>query len=164
MNPEEALTLCKFAKAACPQQAIDQDTPAAWAMLLDDIRYQDAQEALKNVVRDQPFVSPSEIRAEVKRIRAKRVIAFGPIPDPPREVGDDPARYRAWIGETQRAIADGRVTKPEEVGRLPGPPSKRPLELEGVFRKVDDVEPVEGEDADPEVVEGSVVAREAGAA
>lgn len=115
MNAAEATRLCKFAKAACPQQAIDQDTPAAWFVILSDLRFEDAQEALVNVVKKQPFVSPAEIRAEVRRIRGQRLLAFGALPDPPAEIGADPARYQAWMQDAQRRIGDGEVTSPAQL-------------------------------------------------
>jgi hypothetical protein len=137
----EAAKLCQFAKAACPAQAIDQDTPAAWFVLLSDLRFEDAQEALVNVVRKQPFVAPAEIRTEVRRIRAARLTAFGPIPAPPKELED--AAYRKWLLDAQRRIADGAVTSLDQLGVLPPASGKRPLELEGLFQQVpaDDREP-----------------------
>lgn len=110
MTNTQAVLLCRYAKAACPQQAFDEYTPDAWADLLEDIRFEDAQDALKALVKRQPFVSPSEIRAEVARIRNKRIAEFGPIPEPPAEIGGDPERYHHWFVNTMRAIGDGSVT------------------------------------------------------
>lgn len=126
MNSKECLLLCRFAKAACPQQAIDEHTPDAWFLLLGDLRYEDAQEALVNVVKVKPFVAPAEIRAEVKKIRAARLSNFGTIPDPPAEVAADPSRFHPWLTATKRAIADGTVTRPEDLGISPGIPGDRP--------------------------------------
>lgn len=117
MSHAEAVLLCRYAKAACPQQAFDQYTPDAWADLLGDLRYVDCQEAVKAVVQRQPFVAPAEIREEVKRVRSKRILDFGPIPDPGHEIGADPARYRRYMLETTRDIADG-VLLPGQVPPL----------------------------------------------
>lgn len=135
MKPTDAAKLCKFAKAACPAQAIDQDTPAAWYVLLADLRFEDAMEALVNVARKQPFVAPAEIRAEVRRLRGGRLSAFGPIPAPPSELS--PVEQQQWIRDAQSRIADGSVTTPAELGVLPAPPWKQPpLELEGLTQRV----------------------------
>jgi hypothetical protein len=141
VNAREAMALCRFVKAACPQQAIDEFTPDVWHPLLEDLLFDDAKQALLNVAKAQPFVAPSEIRAEVKRIRAKRMLAFGELPDPPAEVAADPALFHPWLKATKRAIADGRVQSPADLGILPGKAAERPpLELNGVIRGVDDEE------------------------
>lgn len=122
MIQAEALTLCRLAKAMCPQQAMDEFTPDAWHMLLEDLRFEDCKEALVNLARKNPFVAPAEIRAEVRRIRDKRLADYGPF-DPPPEVAD----YNRWLGEMRRKIADGEtlprplalVSKPmPELGHL----------------------------------------------
>jgi hypothetical protein len=126
MNVSQATDLCFFAKAACPQQAIDQDTPRAWFVLLSDLTYEDCMEALVAHVRESPFVSPAEIRQGVKKLRARRMEAFGPIPDPPAEVAADPSLFHPWLAQAKQRIADGEVTKPEQLGVLPGTPGERP--------------------------------------
>lgn len=106
MTPLEATTLCRLAKAACPQQAFDEYTPDAWHEILSDLRFEDAKDALFAVTREQPFVAPAEIRAAVKRIRADRIRTFGPF-DPPPEIEN----YNRWLGEMRRRIADGEITR-----------------------------------------------------
>ena len=137
MNAEEAIKLCRFAKAACPQQAIDEHTPEAWFLLLGDLRFVDAKDGLVKVTRTQPFVSPAEIRAEVKRIRAKRLTEYGPLPDPPADLDD--RDFPAWLREIRRRIADGEpVTRPA----LPAPDvdhaARREEILGGAFRTPED--------------------------
>lgn len=122
MNKPEAITLCRLAKAACPQQAIDEYTPDAWFELLNDLRFEDAKEALFNVCRVQPFVAPAEIRDAVKRLRHARIDAFGPF-DPPPEL--DPKDYSPWLSETLRRIGDGDLTDPAELAQ-PGTPRELP--------------------------------------
>jgi hypothetical protein len=109
VTPLEAASLCKLAKSACPQQAIDEYTPDIWHPLLKDLRFEDARDGLIEVVKRQPFVAPAEIRAAAKRIRDDRISAFGPLPNPPAEVEEDPNLYSPWMGELLRRIGDGEL-------------------------------------------------------
>lgn len=140
MTPTEAVALCRFAKACCPQQAFDEYTPDAWFELLQDLRLEDCKEALTNVVRQQPFASPAEIRAEVKRIRWGRINAFGILPEPPDvSYADNPRAYHDWTAELMRRIGDGDLTSreqyDEEIGRQLT--AREMPALEGVFRDVE---------------------------
>lgn len=134
MSPEEAVALCRFTAACCPSQKFDEYTPDAWGLLLEDVRFIDAKEAVALVARKQPFVSPSEIRTAVKKIRDKRIAEFGAIPPPPAEVLD-PDNWRAfieWQTATTKAIADGDL-KPEALEL----PQRDMRQLERTFRRPD---------------------------
>jgi hypothetical protein len=138
MTAAEAVMLCRFAKACCPQQAIDEYTPDAWHELLSDLRFEDCKAAVVDVVRDQPFVSPAEIRARIAKVRANRRIEFGPFTPPP-ELGDDPAAESQWVREMTRRICDGELTREQwdEEQRAKGLIGNREApELEGVFQRV----------------------------
>jgi hypothetical protein len=113
MTNAEAVLLCRYAKAACPQQQFDAYTPDAWSDLLGDLRFEDCKEAVKNIVQRQPFVAPAEIRDEVRRVRNKRIGDFGPIPDPPPGLDWTPAEHRDWLATTLRKIGDGEVFTPD---------------------------------------------------
>jgi hypothetical protein len=115
MSHAEAVLLCRYAKAACPQQQFDEYTPDAWSDLLADLRFEDCREALKLVVQRQPFVAPAEIRDEVKRIRNQRIVDFGPLPDPPFDEDFNPEDYRRYLRDSIRRVADGEITKPAEL-------------------------------------------------
>lgn len=130
MTPEEAITLCRFTAACCPSQKIDEYTPNAWGLLLEDVRFEDAKDAVTIVARKQPWVSPAEIIAEVKKIRAKRIAEFGPIIPPPELDPDDTKAYRDWWADTQRAIADGDL-KPTELEL----PQRNMQQIERTFRR-----------------------------
>lgn len=119
MTPQEALVLCRYAKAACPQQAFDEYTPDAWADLLADLPFNDAQTALKAVVKRQPFVSPSEIREGVQQIRKERRAAYGPISPPDDLDPNDHRAYVRWLTETNRAIDDGELVRTGPRPELP---------------------------------------------
>jgi hypothetical protein len=107
MTPVDTVTLCRLARAAAPQQAFDEYTPEIWYGVLGAYPLDDCKAALMAVIAMKPFVSPSEILTEVKRIRKARVDAFGPLPPPPPDQPDDPRVYAAWKGDMVRRIADG---------------------------------------------------------
>ena len=106
MTPSETVLLARYVKACCPQQAIDDYTPDAWHDLIGDLPAADCREAAAAVARRQPFVSPAEIRTEVRRIRTDR-LAREIVPAPPHELTDEPGRYQAWTQARVRQIADG---------------------------------------------------------
>lgn len=112
MTNAEAVLLCRFAKACCPQQQFDAYTPDAWFELLKDLLFDDCKSALTEIVKRQPFVAPAEIREEVTRVRTKRISDFGVLPEPSRLDPDSPTfneDYRRFMGETMRAIGDGAL-------------------------------------------------------
>ena len=117
MNNQEAVVLTRLVAAACPQQAIDEYTPDAWFDLLSDLSFEDCRAAVVTVGRSQAFIAPSEIRAEVRRIRNERVArALIPAPDP--ELADDPAAYRAALAGSVRMAADGLLPPAEPVAAI----------------------------------------------
>jgi hypothetical protein len=133
MNAQEATALCRLVKAACPQQAIDPMTPDLWATLLGDLRWDDAREAVIALAQRQPFISPAEIRAEVRRVRGDR-IASAPAVQPPADLDpDDTAAYHRWLRDSRRQAADGNVIP------FPELPARRMPALGRVFRHPDDV-------------------------
>lgn len=147
MTKAEAVILCRFAKACCPQQAFDEYTPDAWFELLNDLRFDQCKEAVVRVVKRQPFVSPSEIRTEVKRIRFDLIDKFG-LFDPPPSISkyDDDWKldtaYREWIADMNRRIGDGELTREQydaEQAAL-GNATRRQLPpgFENTFRRADD--------------------------
>jgi hypothetical protein len=107
MTPKEAVLLTRYVKACCPQQQIDEYTPDAWFDILGDLDLGDCKAAAAEVARHQPFVAPSEIRAEVRRVRDARMDA-AEIPAPPPELTNDPDAYRAALHASRVAAADGR--------------------------------------------------------
>lgn len=126
MNAPEAVTLCRFAKACCPQQVFDQWTPDAWAELLGDITLELAKDAVLAVARRQPFVSPSEIRAEVGRIRRERVVGLGAQQPPAAiEAIEDPDEfdraYRGWLADLRDRATAGEALEVEARETIPDP-------------------------------------------
>lgn len=103
MNMQEAIALCRYTQACCPQQRLDQYTPDAWLDLLGDLTYADCKTAVANVAKRAPFVAPAEIRTEVAHIHRDRIdeaILTG--------APEDPADYLAWLKRTRRLVAEGR--------------------------------------------------------
>lgn len=104
MSPDEALRLCRLAKALSPAQAVDEFTPEAWAVVLRDTRYVDAEQALMELGGEQEWVHVSHIKQRVRQIRGRRILEVG-MPEPPDGLSDDD--YRDWYRETYRRVADG---------------------------------------------------------
>lgn len=122
MTAEEALKLCRMARALFPQMAMDEYTPAAWALAFKADRYADAEQALTELAREVPFIDIAAIVGRMKRIRRDRVLEFGTFPDPPRDLDpDNTLAYRRWLRESQRAIADGEQPDAPEVRGVPMP-------------------------------------------
>lgn len=121
MNREEAVILCRAVRALCPSQQWDSHTPDAWALVLDDVRIEDAQDALKALKGRQTWIDVSDILQEVRKARAKRIERYGHY-DPPAELDpDDTEAYTQWLADTRRAIGDGDTPERAaiEVGQRP---------------------------------------------
>lgn len=67
MTPTETVAYTRYLKAVFPQQAFDEYTADAWHDVLGHLSLEDARHAAVSVAWRQPFVSPSEIVAEVER-------------------------------------------------------------------------------------------------
>lgn len=121
MNPAEAVAICRVVAAMCPAQKLDEHTPDAWALVLDDIRLEDAKAAVVALGKRQPWISPAEIRAEVARIRAKRIGEA--ILTPPADL--DEAETIRWIADARRRLGDGEPLEAVQGNR--GMPAPRPV-------------------------------------
>ena len=136
MTPTEAAMLCAYAEQCCPQQKFNEYTGDAWGDLLADIRYVDAKEAVIAITRRSPWISPAEIIAEVKKMRAKRIDEFGPITPPADLDPDDTTAYREWWKDVQRQIADGDL-KPKELDKPDPAGQEAVLQLtQGAFQRI----------------------------
>lgn len=117
MTNAEAVVLCRFAKACCPQQAFDAYTPDAWFELLSDLTFRDCKDAVVRIVKRQPFVAPAEIRGEIDLVRIERMKTFERqfTLIPPAHLADDPAAELAWVRDINRRIYDGEITHPDQI-------------------------------------------------
>lgn len=138
MTPSETVMLVRYVKACCPAAQIDEYTPDAWHDLLGDLDLADCRAAVVAVAQRQPFVAPSEIRAEVRRIRSDR-LARTPLPAPPADATDKPGRYQQIVRANVERIADGFVARGAIEGApLPGEP---PAEYVKAREALPDAEP-----------------------
>lgn len=122
MNAAEALKLCRLVKALCPSQAIDEYTPEAWAVILANTPFADAQQAVKDLASlpldpgKARYIEPGHIIGGVRRIQAKRLEA-NPLPTPP--AGLSPSDYLAWERSMREQIAAGVVPERNELTAQP---------------------------------------------
>ncbi len=104
MTPTEAVTLARYVKAHFPQQPIDEFTADALSELLADYAFADCRAAVVAIAeRGEHWCAPSDIKAGVKRIRAKRIDEHPPLTPPPGTEADQ----RAWLAGARRHVADG---------------------------------------------------------
>jgi hypothetical protein len=72
MNREEAALTLRKVQAYRPSQIIDTLTVEAWQEALDDIRFEDALAAVRDLGRaSSNYLDPAQIRGEAARIRAE---------------------------------------------------------------------------------------------
>jgi len=117
MIPTEAVALTRYMRAHFPQQPIDDYTADALSELLEPFPFADCRAAVLAIAeRGEKWCAPTEVRAEVRRIRAKR-LEVHPHVTPPADL--TPIETIAWLKDTRRRIADGEVIDPDaERGEL----------------------------------------------
>lgn len=109
MTPDETVILTRYLRALCPQQRFDEYTPDAWHDVLSPYDLGDARQAAAAVAGRQPFVSPAEIIAEVRRARAGRIRHVhgpGQAPEIPDADPDDVPAYLAALRAQRTRAAD----------------------------------------------------------
>ncbi|MEJ2219144.1 MAG: hypothetical protein P8099_21375 [Gemmatimonadota bacterium] len=105
MNEQEVLRLCRGLASLFPSQQFDEETPAMWGPLLENIRFADAVEATRHVASREKFISVADILGEVKKIRRDRLPGVDTV-----HVPADPDDVTAWLAAYRRvvaAVADG---------------------------------------------------------
>lgn len=110
MNAQEAAALCRFTKSCCPAQKFDEYSPDAWHLILDDIDFGPAKDAIVALSKAQVFIAPAEIRSEVSRHYREATVSLNHI-IPPQELADLPAREHAWVRELRRAFVNGATER-----------------------------------------------------
>ncbi|MEU8136066.1 hypothetical protein [Streptodolium elevatio] len=105
MNELEAVSITRYVKALCPHQKFDEFTADAWFDVLGPYGFDDCKQAAAAIAGRQAFISTSDIVAEVRRIRAKRLDGFVYVPGD----GDgDPQVYLARRRAQIELVASGR--------------------------------------------------------
>lgn len=110
MTPTEAVGLNGYIRAHFPSQPVDEYTPEALGELLGAYPLADCRAAVLAIAtRDRPareraWCSPADVRAEVRRIRDRRITAAGTL-TPPAHLTDD--QERDWLRWSRRQLGDG---------------------------------------------------------
>ena len=105
MTPLEALHVLRKLAVYQPQMPRDDMTVDAWAEALAPYDYRDGLDAVTKLgLEPRPagetwLVELRHVKAEIDSTRRRRFDLRRPmLPDPPHEVADDPAAYKAWWG------------------------------------------------------------------
>lgn len=108
MTPAEAQVLLSMA-SAFDNRKPDADAAKAWAAALDGLRFEDCRLAvIEHYKTGNEWLMPSMVRVIVKRIRSKRIAAYGTLTSPPPNIDpDDPEAIIQWQAEETRRLGDG---------------------------------------------------------
>jgi hypothetical protein len=116
VKPTEATALARYMRAHFPSQPIDEYTADALSETLAPYPARDCKQAVLAIAeRGEQWCPPTAIKAEVKRIRAKRLADYGPIEPPAGLDPDDVVGWQRWLEAKTRAIADGEIVAPSVV-------------------------------------------------
>lgn len=106
MTPLEAVKLTRYLRAHFPQQPIDEYTADALAETLAPCAPEDCRAAVLAIAeRGEKWCAPTDVKAEVKRIRGRRIEAAGHLLIPPPGLSE--AQERRWLGWARREVASG---------------------------------------------------------
>ena len=112
MKPTEAAALLTIA-AAYDNRKPDADQAKAWAMALDDLRFEDCRTVIvEHYKRSREWLMPVDVVQGVRRLREKRLADYGPLPAPAVDP-DDTERYQREEARIRRDVADGTLLAPE---------------------------------------------------
>lgn len=94
----------------------DEDAARAWAAMLDGLRFEDCRVAVvEHYKTSTDWLMPAKVRADVRRMRAKRIEQHPPLTPPP---GTE-AEQRAWLRDARRRVGDGEhIDSDAEYGQL----------------------------------------------
>lgn len=107
MTPTDAVALARYIRAHFPQQPIDEYTSEALLELLAPYPAADCRTAVLTIAsRGEHWCSPTDVGAEVRRIRRDRINKHPPLTPPPDLTNE---QEMAWLGAARRRIGDGAV-------------------------------------------------------
>lgn len=122
MKPTEVVMLTGYLRAHFPSQPVDEYTTEALEETLRNYPPADCRQALLNIAeRGEKWCSPTDIKAEVKRIREKRIADYGVVQPPADLDPDNIVGYRQWLTAVNKQIADGSLTAPAELEQAADP-------------------------------------------
>lgn len=113
MTQDEAILLLEYVSAACPAQRIGEFTPDVWGELFAPYSLDESRRAVLVVARQQPFIAPADVIAEIKARRAERIELANIVVD--GDPGHTGAESAAALREIIRAAGDG-LTGPSGIG------------------------------------------------
>jgi hypothetical protein len=117
VTQDEAIMLLEYVAAACPAQRIGEFTPDVWGELFAPYSLDESRTAVLVVARQQPFIAPADVIAEIKARRAERIELANIVYDgDPLETGAESA---AALREIIRAAGDG-LTGPSSISKALG--------------------------------------------
>ena len=122
MTPLEALHVLRKLAVYQPQMPRDDMTVDAWAEALAPYDYRDGLDAVTKLgLEPRPagetwLVELRHVKVKIDSTRRRRFDLRRPmLPDPPHEVADDPAAYKAWWGQVATAAMARDWTPPPAI-------------------------------------------------
>lgn len=107
MDRAETTRLLVVATGVWPAMRLEEHTVETWTMVLDDVPYHDAAEALKVLARTSTFPpAVADVMREVRKTWDRRENEYGVLPTPNVDP-DDHRGYRAEQGALRHAIRRG---------------------------------------------------------
>lgn len=106
LNPDEVATLLGIA-ASFDNRKANEEAVVAWRVALGGISFTDARDAIAaHYAESREWIMPADIKARVRRVRAKRIDEHPPLVPPP---GLSDVEERAWLAAARRRIGNGEV-------------------------------------------------------
>jgi hypothetical protein len=109
VNLAETSRLCRLIEQISPAQKFNEETPAAWFVLLEEVTLADALEAAKALAKRQPYIAPADLVNESRRIRTHRLDDVG-VPTPNVDP-DDAGAFAEELRALTAAVASGQMDR-----------------------------------------------------
>ena len=107
MDKFEIAQIIGFVHALCPAQKINEFTPDAWELVLEDFPFEEARAALKILGQRLRFIAPSDIATEIRHVRNTRT-SFAPGTGPVAIEADIPDCDADNVPGYLRMLREGR--------------------------------------------------------